>query len=138
MISDKTVKTLELDKILDRLQDHASFSAGKEAVLALRPSTDLSLAQSWIDQTSEARHLLEMRPATHLGGAHDIRAPVRRAEIGSILTPAELLDIGTTLGASARLRSAVLRGDLDLPWLRIQAGRMAENRELVAALEETF
>ena len=37
MISEKTLNTLEFIKILGRLEEHASFSAGKEAVLALRP-----------------------------------------------------------------------------------------------------
>ncbi|MBV9282949.1 MAG: endonuclease MutS2 [Chloroflexi bacterium] len=138
MISNKTLQTLEFDKILDRLQDHASFSAGKETVLALRPAADLATAQTWQSQTSEARRLLEMRPATHLGGAHDVRGAIRRAEVGSILTPEELLDIGGTLGAAARFRSAVLKDDLELPWLRIQAGRMAENQPLVEALARTF
>lgn len=138
MIPDKTLQTLEFDKILDRLEEHASFSAGKEAVLALKPAVELGRVQSLQAQTSEARLLLEARPSTHLGGAHDVRDAVRRAEIGSILTPAELLDIGTTLGASARVRSAVLKDDLEIPWLRNQAGRMAENRPLVEALDQTF
>lgn len=138
LISKKTLHTLEFDKILQRLEEHASFSAGKEAVLALRPATELVAAQSLLDHTTEARLLLETHPSTHLGGAHDVRRAVRRAEVGSILTPAELLEIGSTLGAASRFRSSSLKGDLDVPWLRRQAGRMAENKELIAALEQTF
>ena len=138
MITAKTLKTLEFDKILDRLQDYASFSAGKESVAAMRPSTDLETVKAWLDQTSETRRLLEARLATHLGGAHDVRPAVRRAEIGSILTPGELLDIGSTLGAAARIRSAILSDDLELPWLKKQAGQMVESRDLVEALERTF
>jgi DNA mismatch repair protein MutS2 len=138
MINDKTLRTLEFDKILGRLQEYASFSAGKEAALALTPVTDLGVAQALLGQTSEARRLLEARPATHLGGAHDVRPAVRRAQVGAVLTPAELLDIGGTLGAAARLRSAALKDDLDIPWLRKQAERMAESPPLVRSLEETF
>jgi len=138
MISDKTLRTLEFDKILNRLQEYASFSAGKEAALALTPALDLATAQALLGHTSEARRLLEARPATHLGSAHDVRPAVRRAQVGAILTPAELLDIGGTLGAAARLRSAVLKDGLEIPWLRKQAERMAENPQLVRSLEETF
>src|ERR671929_49776 len=99
MIADKTLKTLEFDKILRQLEEHASFSGGKEAALALTPATDLSLARSLLKQTTEARTLLEAKPATHLGGARDVRAAVRRAEVGAVLTPAELLDIASTLSA---------------------------------------
>jgi DNA mismatch repair protein MutS2 len=138
MISDKTLHTLEFDKILTQLEDFASFSAGKDAVMALRPSTDLRSVEALQNQTSEARLLLDSRPSTHLGGAREIRPAVRRAEVGSVLTPTELLEIGSTLGASARLRSAVLKGELDIPWLQAQAERMTENRPLIDSLEQTF
>jgi DNA mismatch repair protein MutS2 len=138
VISDKTLQTLEFDKILDRLEEFASFSAGKELVLALRPSTSVSEVQARLDETSEARLLLDTRPSTHLGGAHDVRAAVRRAEVGAVLAAEELLEIGGTLGASARIRSAVLRTELEIPWLRSQAEAMTENRPLVETLEQTF
>jgi DNA mismatch repair protein MutS2 len=138
VISEKTLHTLEFDKILARLEEYASFSAGKEAVLALRPSTDMVQVEGLLDQTSEARLLLETRPSTHLGGAHDVRPAIRRAEVGAVLTPEELLQVGGTLGASARIRSAVLRSDIEAPWLRAQAEAMAENHPFVDALAQTF
>jgi DNA mismatch repair protein MutS2 len=138
MIANKTLQTLEFKKILDRLEEHAGFSGGKEAVLALRPASSPAEARARLEQTSEARLLLEAKPSTHLGGAHDVRGAVRRAEIGAVLTPAELLDIGSTLGAAGRFRGAALKGDLEIPWLRSRAQRMAENRDLVEALEQTF
>lgn len=138
MIDNKTLRTLEYDKILDQLAQHASFSAGEQAALSLRPVTNLEAARALIDQTSQARRLLEARPATHLGGARDVREAVRRAEVGSILTPGELLDIGSTLGASARFRNVVLKDDLDISWLRRQAQRMIDVPELRDAIEHTF
>jgi DNA mismatch repair protein MutS2 len=138
VISEKTLQTLEFDKILAQVEEHASFSAGKEAVLALRPLTSLAEVEERLDETSEARLLLETRPSTHLGGAHDVRPAVRRAEVGAALTPEELIQIGGTLGASARVRSAVLKGEIEIPWLRSQAESMTENRPLVDTLEQTF
>src|SRR5579872_5613982 len=125
MISEKVLHTLELDKILGRLASHASFSAGKEAALALRPLTDLENVSLLQGQTSEARALLAAHPSIHLGGAHDIRPAIRRAEVGAVLTPAEFLDIGGTLGAAARVRSVVEKTELDVHWLRARAARMS-------------
>jgi DNA mismatch repair protein MutS2 len=137
-MNDRTLGTLEFPKILDQLQEYASFSAGKEAIEGLRPSTDLQTVEALIRQTTEARVLLEARPSTHLGGAHDVREAVQRAAVGSVLTPRELLEIGDTLGAAGRVRSAVLKDDLDLPWLRSRAQRLAENRPLMEALAQTL
>ncbi|HCG02219.1 MAG TPA: endonuclease MutS2, partial [Chloroflexi bacterium] len=138
MIPDKTLRTLELDKILGRLAEYAGFSAGKEAALALEPATELRSVRERLSHTSEARRLFAVKPSTHLGGAHDVRGAVRRAEVGSVLSPADLLEIGDTLGASARFRSSALAEDVDLPWLRLQAQRMVESRPLKQAIEETF
>jgi DNA mismatch repair protein MutS2 len=138
VIAEKTLHTLEFDKILQQLVEFASFSAGQEAVLALRPSLKAREVQALLDQTSEARRLIDTHPNAHLGGAHDVRSAVRRAEIGSILTPQELLDIGSTLGASARFRSVVLKTELEIPWLYRRAEAMAENRPLLEALDQTF
>ncbi|GAC1319906.1 MAG: endonuclease MutS2 [Chloroflexota bacterium] len=138
MISEKTSSTLEFDKILARVREHASFSAGEQAVMAIRPAVTVRAAQQLLDQTTEARTLLETRPATHLGGAHDVRAAVRRAEVGSVLTARELIEIGGTLVAATRVRAAVLRDDLDVFWLRRQAERMTEGTDLRHALESTF
>jgi DNA mismatch repair protein MutS2 len=138
VIPDKTLRTLEFDKVLRRLQEHASFSMGKEAAAALRPATSIRVARDELHRTSEARLLLEAHPNTHLGGAHDVRPAVRRAEVGAILTPLEFLDIGTTLGASVRVRNSIRTSDLDIPWLRTQGERLIESRDLIHAFESTF
>jgi DNA mismatch repair protein MutS2 len=138
VISEKALQTLELDKILRQLASHTSFSAGEEAALALRPVTELRAAEERVAETSEARRLLEVRPSTHLGGAHDVRPAVRRAEVGAVLTAEELIKIGDTLGAAARFRSAALDAELELRWLRIQAERMVEDRDLRQSIESTF
>jgi DNA mismatch repair protein MutS2 len=137
-MNDKTLRTLEFPKILDQVQEHASFTAGKEAVSRLLPSSDLETCGARIGQTTEARLLLEARPSTHLGGAHDVRAAAQRAAVGAVLTPRELLEIGDTLGASARLRTAILKDDLNIPWLRGRAGNLIENRPLTEAIERTL
>lgn len=138
MIPDRTLRTLEFDKIVGRLEEHTSFSGGRDLANALRPATRVDDVRELLDQTSEARLLLETKPATHLGGAHDIRGPIRRAEIGSVLTPAELLDIATTIHAGTRVRGSIVNTDVELPWLRRQAGRMVDARELAQMLEDTF
>ncbi len=138
MIPERTLRTLEFDKILAQLADHASFSAGRDAALTLRPAADPKEASRLQQQTAEARSLLEGRPSIHLGGARDVRPAARRAEVGAILTAVELLEIAGTLGASARIRSSVANVDLDLPWLQRQTARMVEDRDLVNAIESTF
>ncbi|MBI3177695.1 MAG: hypothetical protein HYZ35_06870, partial [Chloroflexi bacterium] len=60
----KSLHTLELPKILDRLDGYCSFSAGEALALALRPTADLGEARRGQQQTAEARKLLSVKTDT--------------------------------------------------------------------------
>lgn len=101
----KTLHVLEFDKILQRLAEHTSFSAGRDLVLNTVPTDDLSLARQWLAETTEARRLLGEHSDVHLGGVHDIRPLLPLAERGVVLLATDLLEVRSTL-----LRARTLRG----------------------------
>ena len=84
MIAEKTIRTLEFDKVLDLLAAQTSFSLSKELALALRPSIDAEEVRELQAQTREGLRLLEARVDASLGGAHDIRPSVQRAALGGV------------------------------------------------------
>ncbi len=108
-MNDRHLSTLEYPKILQLLSAHTSFSAGREMVLALRPTSDCGEIQSRLAATSEARTLLRDRPGTSVGGAHDVRPLTADAQRGRILTPGDLLDVRDTLAAGRRLHRTLSR-----------------------------
>ncbi|MGH2447454.1 MAG: endonuclease MutS2 [Chloroflexota bacterium] len=138
MISERALAILEFDEIRRMLAEHASFSMGKEAALALEPATDIGIVGEQLRQTSEGRLLLAAHPSAHLGGARDVRNAVGRARVGAVLTPAEFLDIGGTLSASARLRHTLRSSDQPLPWFHHQAERLIDQKDLMDAIDRTF
>lgn len=106
---DKHLITLEFPKILDRLAYYAMFSASKELVLALQPSSYLAEAQAWQAETTEAVHLLSAKVGIGIGGARDVRPLIARAQRGAILMPSELLEIRQTLIAARDLQRTLTR-----------------------------
>jgi DNA mismatch repair protein MutS2 len=108
-MDEKTLTTLEFDKVLARLARHTSFSAGRDLALALRPSSDYNEVLRRQRLSAEARRLREMQPRSGLGGVHDIRQLANKANLGGLLDPAELLDVAATLSAGHALKQAVLR-----------------------------
>jgi DNA mismatch repair protein MutS2 len=108
-MDEKTLTTLEFDKVLARLARHTSFSAGRELALALRPSTNYEEVLRDQRLTAEARRLREMQPRSGLGGVRDVRQLASKANLGGILEPSELLDIAGTLAAGRAVKQAVLR-----------------------------
>ncbi len=96
-MDEKSLRTLEYPKILDRLCGFTSFSASAGLVRALRPTSDHALALERQARTSQARRLLSEHPDISIGGARDVRPQIELAGRGGVLTPQELLDIKATL-----------------------------------------
>ena len=125
-MDEKTLTTLEFDKILARLAKHTSFSAGRDLALALRPSADYDEVLRRQRLTAEARHLREMKPRAGLGGIHDVRTLADKANLGGILDPSELLDVATTLEAGRDLKAVLTRLSGPLPLLAELAERISD------------
>jgi DNA mismatch repair protein MutS2 len=133
----KYLQILELPKILERLAEHTSFSAGRELALSLQPSSDNEEVARRQGETSEARALLDDRPGLSVGGARDVRPLVDRAEHSAILLPDELLDIHGTLVSGRTLRRAITRlraGANHFPFLASTAGRIEECPHVIAEI----
>ena len=96
-MDEKTLRTLEYDKIIEKLGNYTAFGASREKALALKPVIDLNKARQILDETEEARLLLETEPSTTIGGARDVRELVEGAARGVLLTSGEFLDVKATL-----------------------------------------
>ena len=133
-MNSKYLQILELPKILERLAEHTSFSAGRELALSLQPSPDDNEVARRQGETSEARALLDDRADLSLGGARDVRPLVDRAEHGAILLPSELLDVRDTLVSGRTLRRAITRLRNQFPLLASIAGRIEECPHVIAEI----
>ncbi len=134
----KSIHTLELAKILDRLSGYAAFSASTALALALRPTADLAEARRRQQQTTEARRLLTVKPDLTIGGARDVRPQAQSAAIGGVLEPGELLDLKNTLIAARTMQRTFARLADQFPRLAALADRMEETPGLVEAISQTL
>jgi len=108
-MEEHTLRVLEFDKIIARLQDQAACSLGREAAGLTYPATDLAVARRKQQETSEARAILQYEGNIPLGGIEDIRTYAERASIGALLQPTELLSVQNTLMAARRLGSFLVK-----------------------------
>lgn len=90
-------KTLELDKILERLAGQTSLDDAYETALKLEPQFDLKKAQLLLKQTDDAVVLSGKFGAPSFGAATNCSGNLRRAQAGGCLTTSELLAIADTL-----------------------------------------
>jgi DNA mismatch repair protein MutS2 len=127
----KHLNTLEFPRILARLAQHASFSAGQQLALALEPSPVFAEVQQQLQETREARYVLDVQGGVSLGGAHDVRPLAQNAGRGAILQPTDLLDIQSTLRAGRRVQRTLLRLRGQIPLLADIAARIEPCEALV-------
>lgn len=92
-----------------------SSSLGRSLAEEMRPWTEFSKVERLLDETTEGRRILDQGRPVPLGGIHDIRPTLRKARIGSMLQPSELLDLSETIVAGRRLRNFLLQ------WAQSQA-----------------
>ena len=78
-MDEKTLHTLEFEKVIEKLADYAAFSASADLARALKPAASLKEANERLAYTTEARLLLSLKADISVGGAHDIRPLARLA-----------------------------------------------------------
>src|SRR5262249_13937078 len=135
---EKSIVTLEYPKIIERLADEAAFSASKQLARALQPSGDRDEVRRRLAFTTEARRLLELRPDAGVRGAKDIRRHTSAAVRGTMLTPAELLDILATARASVHVGRLIRRLDDTFPLLKSLGSDLPERPQLEGRISESI
>jgi DNA mismatch repair protein MutS2 len=131
----KHLHTLEFPEVLAHLARQVSFSAGGHLALALEPSPILAEVQQRLQETREARHLLDSQGGLSLGGAHDVRPLVEIARRGGLLSPHDLLDITGTLRAGRRVQRTLERLHGQAPRLADVAARIEPCEGLAAEID---
>jgi DNA mismatch repair protein MutS2 len=123
---------MEFEKIIHRLEQHASTTLGKEHAAALRPVTELDEVKRLLQGTDEAALIDRLKGAAPFGGIRDIRASLKRARVGGMLNAHELLDVGGTIGGGRKLKRFVLAAHEKNPvaTLAALAEQVVEAREL--------
>ena len=94
---EKSLHTLELDRVLALLSDACVTEEGKERALALRPETDADDVRRLLKETSDACHMVELKGTPGLREVKDVRQSLDRADRGGSLNTHELLQIGGVL-----------------------------------------
>lgn len=110
-MQDSVLKTLEYDKILALVADHAQSAVGRDRVLALRPSTERETVLQTQEETADAVRLLLAFGNPPLFGIYPIRAALKRAALGGVLSMRDLLHIADTLRVSRELQRYVAEAE---------------------------
>lgn len=104
-MNDKALRTLEYNKIIQRLSELAGSSRGKELCTNLLPQHKLTDIKRLQKETSDALSRLIRKGTISFSGIHDIRPSLIRLKVGSALSAIELLRISSDLDATLRIKA---------------------------------
>lgn len=107
MISEKTIKSLEFDKILQGVSEYAVLERTKKSVCNFSPLTELNEVKNLLKKTEEAYDLLFKYS---IGGVYyfaDVSDSLKRADTGGVLNNSELLKIADNLKSARLIKTAI-------------------------------
>lgn len=113
-------KTLEFDKILERLRDCATSNFGKELALKLEPADDFETVSDNLSLTTEAVRIFAVS-SPPLGGFRDVREVFKKIQLGSSADAEELLNVLSTMYTMRQVKIFFKETDADAPQLKARA-----------------
>lgn len=104
-MNSKSLQTLEYNKIINKLADFASSESAKEMCINLVPMDNLNMIKEAQTATSDAVSRLWKKGSISFSGIRNIKASLKRLEIGSTLGTGELLNISSVLKVALRVKN---------------------------------
>ena len=97
LFTEKTLHTLEYDKIIAMLADCCSTEGAKARALSLMPTDDYDTVLKRQTRTDDAKRLIGAKGYPPFSAPESVIPSAERAYKGAILSPRELLDIASLL-----------------------------------------
>lgn len=104
-MNNKALHTLEYNKIIDLLCEHATCASGRELCKKLAPSTDLGKIRLAQQQTADALTRIYQKGSLSFSGTHNIGASLKRLEVGGVMNIEELLKTASLLETAKRAKT---------------------------------
>ena len=103
-MEEKTLKTLEFDKIIQMLKEHSVNAETFERAQKISPETSLAKVRRMLSQTDEAVVMIYKYGSPPIMRVDAVKHIVKRVNAGGVLSAAELLNVAAILKCADRLK----------------------------------
>lgn len=114
-MNQKVLRTLEYNKIVERLAEYAFGADTKERCLSLLPSTSLSEITNAQQQTKDAMNRSLKKGRLDCSGIKPLSSAIRRVEIGGTMNIEDLLGLCKLLETARRVKAYGRKEREDIP-----------------------
>ncbi len=137
---EKSIRTLELDRVLEMLAAQAVSEEGKARCLARRPETNADDIRDALAQTTAACKLITLKGSPTFHDVKEVAASLDRADRGGSLSTVELLRVAGVLRAARSVKNYAdtdaQDSCLDPLFFSLNANRHLEDRITNSILSE--
>ena len=134
----KTLTTLEFDKICEMLADCAPTAGAQAMARRLTPSMDAVEVLRRQRRTTDARRLLETKGMPPFGTVIDVSDACERAVKGAVLSMREILDVGRLLRSARQVGEYAKANRTFETTLDEIFGRLLSNRHLEDSISRSI
>ncbi len=136
-ITEKSLKTLELDKILQKLSNFAKTEQSRQLCLDTKPFDDINQIRQQLKLTREAKFILDLPADIPIEFVADIQK-IQKSMTAGYLSEEELVDIAKTIRTSRLIKNFLNNNLDDSKILKTLSKDLISDKELEDKIFSTF
>lgn len=133
-----TIEKLQYNELKEIVKSYCVSSLGKQMLEKLTPSANMNTVHVRLNETTEARAILDTESHVPLVGISNIEFLMERLEKGMVLEPAELIAISDFLRGCRKMKQFMLGKEFYAPKLSSYAHSMSEFPDIEDRIHETI
>ncbi|WP_422117919.1 endonuclease MutS2 [Bacillus thuringiensis] len=125
-----TFEKLQYNELKDIVKSYCVSGLGKELLNKLEPSTSIKVVRNRLNETTEARAILDAEGHVPFFGISNIASTIQKLEKGMILDPEELVSVSDFLRGCRNIKKFMLDKEFFAPVLASYANSMTEYKSI--------
>lgn len=125
-----TFDKLQYNELKEKVKSYCVSGLGKSLLDTLQPSSNIKVVKNRLNETTEARKLLDAEKHLPLTGISNITSHIEKLEKGMVLTPTELIAVSDFLRGCRRIKKFMADKEFFAPVLYTYAHSMTEFRDI--------
>ncbi|MBK5433870.1 endonuclease MutS2 [Bacillus sp. TH25] len=125
-----TFEKLQYNELMEIVKSYCVSGLGKELLNKLEPSTSIKVVRNRLNETTEARAILDAEGHVPFFGISNIASTIQKLEKGMILDPAELVSVSDFLRGCRKIKKFMLDKEFFAPVLSSYANSMTEFKSI--------
>ena len=121
-----TLEKLQYNELKEIVKSYCVSGLGKQLLNKLEPSTSIKVVKNRLNETTEARAILDAEGHVPFFGISNIDSTIQKLEKGMILDPTELVRVSDFLRGCRKVKKFMLDKEFFAPVLASYANSMSE------------